>query len=112
MTNLLKNDMTDWEIIMTMLLENIPFSFVQLNYDEICFIKDKNNDNDQKLPLEIISALENVLYYQHSNYFVGVPCKYCYPTLDQYYENTLNKHNNLTLSNVLINSNTCKTIDN
>jgi hypothetical protein len=105
-------DNKDFETFQNMLEKKINFSFIKMNEGEINCIINKSclSRGKQDYNEELANELQNALTYGNNdfvkNYFVGIPCKKCYPKLNEYaVKNVKNPVN----ANLLINSNFNKT---
>ena len=102
----------DFETFQNMLEKKVNFSFIKMNDVEINCIKNKSilSRGYQDYDEELASELQNALTYGNNNYvknyFVGIPCKVCYPNLNEY---ALKNVKNAVNANLLINFNFNKT---
>lgn len=103
----------DSEIIYKKLINNEPFCFIRLNDGECSAIKNYNSVLARGLEtsdINMSNKLKQCLTFEKENYFVGLPCKLCYPDLDNFINNIINKNNKHFINaNCLINNNYDKT---
>jgi len=101
-------------------LENkTPVCFIKLNDGEIAGLNSNTTGisrGDEKSSPLMAEKLRNALNYRQPNYYIGLPCHLCN---NEHYTNAIsnitindeNKMTNVLDANILINSNTNKTID-
>lgn len=108
--------MNRWNEIASFLKNNIPFCFSKMNDGELSSILKHDTPISrgyQSPNLELSEKLKEALQYKAHNYFVGLPCKFCYSghyqmammlTADEKYNDNV-----FYPANILINSNYIKT---
>ena len=90
------------------LKNNIPFSFSRFNDGEMGCIIDSNfvaSRGAQKSSIELSNKLKECLAHKQDNYWIGIPCKECYPEMAKHAESLVGKYEFKTLAVDLINKN-------
>ena len=106
-------------ILYDKLLNNKPFCFIKINDGEMNSLKDNPSEyisrGDEKVSPLLTEKIRTLLEYKHPDYYIGIPCSICY---NDYYNKALTIINDTDFSstnalnaNILINTNTDKTLD-
>ena len=101
------------------LLTNKPFCFIKINDGEMNALNNNPREyisrGDEKVSPLLTEKMRNLLEYKHPDYYIGIPCSICY---NDYYNKALTIINDTNFSstnalnaNILINTNTDKTLD-
>lgn len=100
----------EWENIKELLTTNTSFCFMKMNDGELNCIINKSglSRGAQDYNKHMDEVLSNALTYKDKNYFIGIPCNFCYKNL---YEFCLHKIDKPYSANLLINENFKKTYD-
>lgn len=105
----------DSEIIYKKIINNESFCFIRLNDGECGAIKNYNYVLARGLEssdINMSNKLKECLTFEKENYFIGLPCKLCYPHLDNFIKNIIDKNKKHFINaNCLINSNYDKTFE-
>lgn len=100
-----------------------PFCFLKLNDGECAIMKNPDpsviaSRGDQASSEALSQKMKECLTFQHPDYYVGLPCNRCYSgqfrdTLNTVLENKrdIDKDPNFMNANILINSNTLRTLE-
>jgi len=101
--------MDKWHILEKLLRENKPFSFIKINDGESNLIlknKVAVSRGFQDYNEEISNNLYNALTYNASNYYIGLPCTYCYGNMIESLKSYINiNDSHFLLANIFINNN-------
>jgi hypothetical protein len=96
----------DW--FLDNLKNNVPFGFARFNDGEMMGIIQVGSiaaRGDQRVNESLSLALSGALTHKQPNYYVGIPCSLCYPTLNQVANDMVGDYEYLTSAVVTTNKN-------
>jgi len=96
----------DW--FLDNLKNNVPFGFARFNDGEMMGIVRVGSvvaRGDQRVNESLSQALTDALIHKQSNYYVGIPCSLCYPTLNHAAVDMVGDYEYLTSAVITTNKN-------